>query len=224
LLLNNKNYPENAIKINKLCGFLMKTVFIGRKYSSELNWRLRHENACNLVIVGYTDRLTQEKVDTSCRKTVYYSLGKKTMELKKVKELIDVMKENDLVELEVVDGDSKIHLKRPGSAAPIVTQVPMSAPVVAPAPANASAPAPENDNLVKITSPIVGTFYQASSPDAAPYVKVGDKVTPDAVVCIIEAMKVMNEIKAEASGTVVEVLCKDGQAVEFGQVLFKLRP
>lgn len=146
------------------------------------------------------------------------------MELKKVKELIDVMKENDLVELEVVDGDSKIHLKRPGSAAPVMTGVPMHAPVAAPVAASLSAPAPENDNFVKVTSPIVGTFYPAPSPDAQPYVKVGDKVTPDTVVCIIEAMKVMNEIKAEATGTVVEVLCKDGQAVEFGQVLFNLRP
>ena len=146
------------------------------------------------------------------------------MELKKVKELIDVMKENDLVELEVVDGDSKIHLKRPGSAAPMMTQVPMIAPALAPAAAGASAPVAENDTLIKVTSPIVGTFYQASSPDVAPYAKVGDKINPDTVVCIIEAMKVMNEIKAEASGTVVEVLCKDGQAVEFGQVLFKLRP
>jgi acetyl-CoA carboxylase biotin carboxyl carrier protein len=146
------------------------------------------------------------------------------MELKKVKELIDVMKENDLVELEVVDGDSKIHLKRPGSGVPVMTQVPMAAPAAAPTAENTSAPAPEKDNLINVTSPIVGTFYQASSPDVAPYAKVGDKINADTVVCIIEAMKVMNEIKAEATGTVVEVLCKDGQAVEFGQVLFKLRP
>jgi acetyl-CoA carboxylase biotin carboxyl carrier protein len=146
------------------------------------------------------------------------------MELKKVKELIDVMKENDLVELEVVDGDSKIHLKRPGAAAPVMTQIPMVAPAAVPTAGSTPAPAPEDDNHIKVTSPIVGTFYQASSPDAKPYVKVGDKVQPDTVVGIIEAMKVMNEIKAEAAGTVVEVLCKDGQAVEYGQVLFKLRP
>lgn len=77
---------------------------------------------------------------------------------------------------------------------------------------------------MNITSPIVGTFYQASSPDADPYIKVGDKVDSDSVVCIIEAMKVMNEIKAETGGTVVEVCCKDGQAIEFGQTLFKVRP
>lgn len=148
------------------------------------------------------------------------------MELKKVKELIDIMKENDLVELEVVDGDSKVHLKRPGAVMPMMNSMPMAAPMAAPAApaADASAPAADDDKLIKVTSPIVGTFYQAPSPDAKPYVKAGDKVQPDTVVCIVEAMKVMNEIKAEATGTVVEVLCKDGQAVEFGQVLFKLRP
>ena len=147
------------------------------------------------------------------------------MDLKKVKELIDLMKENDLIEVEVADGDSKIHLKGPGSAAPLMQQMPMHAPAAfAPAPA-AGAPAPAvDDGLEKIESPIVGTFYQASSPDAAPYVKAGDKVTPETVVCIVEAMKVMNEIKAETSGTIVEVCCKDGQAVEFGQALFKIQP
>ncbi len=146
------------------------------------------------------------------------------MDLKKVKELIDLMKDNDLIEVEVADGDSKIHLKGPGSAAPVMQQVPMhAAPAPAPA-AGAPAPAaPADDGLEKIESPIVGTFYQASSPDAEPYIKVGDKVTPETVVCIIEAMKVMNEIKAETTGTIVEVCCKDGQAIEFGQTLFKVQ-
>jgi acetyl-CoA carboxylase biotin carboxyl carrier protein len=148
------------------------------------------------------------------------------MELKKVKELIDLMKENDLVELEVVDGDSKIHLKGPGSQTPLMTSVPMPAPAPGEPTGHVSAPAAETeeDSLSKITSPIIGTFYQASSPDSQPYVKVGDRVEPDTVVCIIEAMKVMNEIKAETTGTIVEVCCKDGQAIEFGQVLFKVRP
>jgi acetyl-CoA carboxylase biotin carboxyl carrier protein len=146
------------------------------------------------------------------------------MDLKKVKELIDIMKENDLVELEVVDGDSKVHLKGPQSAAPVMTSVPMPAAPAAPA---ASAPAPAeavDDGLVNIESPIVGTFYQASSPDSDPYVKVGDAVEADDVVCIIEAMKVMNEIKAETVGVIAEVCCKDGEAIEFGQVLYKVRP
>lgn len=149
------------------------------------------------------------------------------MELKKVKELIDLMKDNGLVELEVVDGDSKIHLKAPGADVPVIASVPMQAPVSAltasPA-AGTPAQAAEDNSLSKITSPIIGTFYPAPSPDSEPYVKVGDKITADTVVCIVEAMKVMNEIKAEVGGSVVEVCCKDGQAVEYGQVLFKVRP
>ena len=149
------------------------------------------------------------------------------MDLKKVKELIDIMKENDLVELEVVDGDSKIHLKGPQAASQVVTAVPASPAAPATPAADAAAPAPAgsaDDGLSNIESPIVGTFYQASNPDSDPYVKVGDQVNADTVVCIIEAMKVMNEIKAETSGTITEVCCKDGEAIEFGQVLFKVRP
>ena len=146
------------------------------------------------------------------------------MDLKKVKELIDIMKENDLVELEVVDGDSKVHLKGPQAAVPVMTPVSMPAAPAAPV-AAASAPAEAvDDGLINIESPIVGTFYPAPSPDSDPYVKVGDQVNADTVVCIIEAMKVMNEIKAETGGVIAEVCCKDGEAIEFGQVLFKLRP
>jgi acetyl-CoA carboxylase biotin carboxyl carrier protein len=155
---------------------------------------------------------------------------KNTIDLKQVKDLIDLMKENDLIEVEVEAGDSKIHLKRPGAGVPAMTYQPMMAPAAAPAAAPiasapaAQAPAAATENLLMVTSPIVGTFYQASSPDADPYVRVGTKVDSDSVVCIVEAMKVMNEIKSEVNGTVVEVCCKDGQAVEFGQVLFKVRP
>jgi acetyl-CoA carboxylase biotin carboxyl carrier protein len=146
----------------------------------------------------------------------------KKYDLKKVKEIIEIMVENDLVEFEIVDGDSKIHLKRPGSSMPMA--VPMhvaSHAAAAPAPAASAAAA---DNLVNISSPIIGTFYSAPSPDSLPYVKVGDHVTNDTVVCIVEAMKVMNEIKAETTGTIEKVMISSGQAVEFGQVLFKVRP
>lgn len=153
----------------------------------------------------------------------------KSMDIKKIKELIDLMKENDLVELEIVDDDFKVHLKRPGAEMPIMHAAPIT-PFAATAPA-ASAGTPsvpaapaEEAGLLKITSPIVGTFYQASSPDSEPYVKVGSKVNTDTVVCVVEAMKVMNEIKAETAGTIVECCCKDGQAIEYGQVLFKVRP
>lgn len=156
---------------------------------------------------------------------------KNAMDLKKVKEIVELMKENDLVEVEIVDGDTKIHLKRPGADIRVIQQAtPMQSYQAAPAPVAAS-PAPAekpsekvDEGLLKIISPIVGTFFQAPSPDSEPYVKVGDKVDADTVVCIVEAMKVMNEIKAEVNGTVVEVCCKDGEAVEYGQSLFKVRP
>ncbi len=155
---------------------------------------------------------------------------KKRMNLKRVRELIDLMIKNDLVEIEVVDGDSKVLLKRPQPThAPVV----MQAPVVSAGGVVVGANPPEQiqqaakeelEELVEITSPIVGTFYASPSPDSKPYVKSGSHVDEDTVVCIIEAMKVMNEIKAQMDGTIVEVLCKAGQAIEFGQPLFKVRP
>lgn len=146
-------------------------------------------------------------------------MDEKKYDLKKVKEIIDMMVENDLVELEIAEGESKIHLKRPGSSAPIAAP-PMAAAPAAPTPAASAA----DDKLVPIKSPIVGTFYATPSPDSPPYVKVGDHVTADTVVCIVEAMKVMNEIKAEITGTIEKVMVPNGQAVEFGHILFKVRP
>lgn len=156
---------------------------------------------------------------------------KKQTDIKTVKELVELMVANDLVELEIVDGDNKVSLKRPQPAQQIVTQVPMAqAPMmVAPTAAPQAAPvplevAPEDEGFADIDSPMVGTFYTSPSPDSDPYVKVGDRVELDTVVCIVEAMKVMNEIKAEISGTIEKVVCKTGQAVEFGQTLFKVKP
>jgi acetyl-CoA carboxylase biotin carboxyl carrier protein len=137
------------------------------------------------------------------------------------------MIENDLVELEIADGKNKIALKRPGAGGPVVTQVPIAAaPIAAPAPAAAATPAEEakDDGLADIVSPMVGTFYSAPSPDSNPFVEVGSKVNADTVICIVEAMKVMNEIKAETSGTITEILCKTGEALEFGQPIFKVKP
>jgi acetyl-CoA carboxylase biotin carboxyl carrier protein len=155
-------------------------------------------------------------------------MADKPDELKKVRELIGLMKENDLIEIEISDGDKKIHLKRPQQQAVQMVSSPLPAPAPAPA-AELQKPKPETARqeeagLLEIKSPIVGTFYAAPNPDAPPYVNVGDKVKPDTVVCIVEAMKVMNEIKAETAGTIVEVLVKDGQSVEYGQPLFKVRP
>ncbi len=155
---------------------------------------------------------------------------KKRLELKRVRELIDLMIKNDLVEIEVVDGDSKVLLKRPQPThAPVMMQTPVVSSaggvIVGGAPVEQiqQAAEEESDDLVEITSPIVGTFYASPSPDSKPFVKSGSHLDEDTVVCIIEAMKVMNEIKAQMDGTIVEVLCKAGQAIEFGQPLFKVR-
>ena len=147
-------------------------------------------------------------------------------DLTKVKELIELMIENDLIEVEIADGKNKIALKRPGANAPVITQAQMASAPIAPAPAAAAAEqAPkEDDGLVEIVSPMVGTFYSSPSPDSDSFVQIGSVVNSDTVVCIIEAMKVMNEIKAETSGTITELLCKPGQALEFDQPLFKVRP
>ncbi|HOT73906.1 MAG TPA: acetyl-CoA carboxylase biotin carboxyl carrier protein [Anaerohalosphaeraceae bacterium] len=156
-------------------------------------------------------------------------MADKLDELKKVRELIGLMKENDLIEIEISDGDKKIHLKRPQQQAVQMVSSPLPAPAPAAPAAELQKPKTETARqeeagLLEIKSPIVGTFYAAPNPDAPPYVNVGDKVKPDTVVCIVEAMKVMNEIKAETAGTIVEVLVKDGQSVEYGQPLFKVRP
>ena len=152
--------------------------------------------------------------------------AKKETDLKKVKEIVDMMIENDLVEVEIIDGDNKILLKRPGSVAPaqqVLSQMPMMAPAAA-APAQQAPEVQEDDGLVEITSPMVGTFYTAPSPDSDPYIKTGDSVGEETVVCIIEAMKVMNEIRAETTGTIEKIMVSNGQAIEYGQVLFKVKP
>jgi acetyl-CoA carboxylase biotin carboxyl carrier protein len=153
---------------------------------------------------------------------------KQEKDLQKVKDLIELMKANDLVEIEIAEGDSKIHLKRPCAETRFVQYSPTAPMHAAPVPAAVGTSDPlataGDTGLLIIKSPIVGTFYQASNPETAPFIKAGDKVNSETVVCIIEAMKVMNEIKAELGGTIVEICCKDGQAVEYGQALFKVRP
>lgn len=157
--------------------------------------------------------------------------------LARIEELLAIMKANDLVELEIENGDEKIFLKRLQPQAPVVGALPMAAPSILTPPAaggssNTSQGYPaattsetqQGRELVEIRSPLVGTFYSAPSPDSEPYVEAGSPVTAQTVVCIIEAMKVMNEIKADIDGTVAEILVKNGEAVEYGQVLFRLRP
>jgi len=154
-------------------------------------------------------------------------MAEKDTDLQKIKELIEIMKDNDLLEIEIKHGDDKIFLKRSGPVT-IVPESPKAggvpaAPAATEALSQPSAPQ-KQEELLEIKSPIVGTFYATTSPDSTPYVEIGSHVNPQTVICIIEAMKVMNEIKAEISGTIVEIPVTNGQAVEYGQVLFKVRP
>ena len=161
-----------------------------------------------------------------------------------IKELVTLLAEKDIAEFEMERDDVKLRIKR-SHEAPATTVVtagygapmPMAhAPAAAPAaaaaaPAMASPPvqavaptAPSEEGLVAIKSPIVGTFYEASSPGAPAYVKEGDNVTVGQVLCIVEAMKLMNEIESDTAGTIVKILVSNGQPVEYGQPLFKVKP
>lgn len=147
------------------------------------------------------------------------------MDLKEIKELIALMKRNDLSVFKMEKEGFKITLKKGTDFQPSTVSAP--APMAClPAPAPAAAPqasaAPATD-LREITSPMVGTFYGSPSPESGPFVTVGQEVTEDTVVCIIEAMKVMNEIKAECRGIVAEVVAENGKPVQYGEVLFRLR-
>ncbi len=151
------------------------------------------------------------------------------MSVDKIRELLDLMAEHDLVELELEEGgDFKVKLKKPCAQMTAVPAAASMPPMPAqPQPAASSAPAapPEDDpDLIPIKSPIVGTFYRSPSPDADPFVKEGDKVGKDSIVCIVEAMKIMNEVKAEVSGTIEKILIENGEAVEYGAPMFLVRP
>jgi acetyl-CoA carboxylase biotin carboxyl carrier protein len=154
------------------------------------------------------------------------------VDLKDIKAIIDLMKKNSVSEFELEKQDFKIRLKRGGASGPIVsiddsaaiTYNANQAAVTAGNPAPAAATSKTASNEVEITSPMIGTLYRSPSPESAHYIEVGAEVEPDTVVCIIEAMKVMNEIKAEAKGVITEVLVENAKPVEFGQALFKLRP
>ena len=160
-----------------------------------------------------------------------------SFDLDRIKQLIRLMEKHDLTEVKLEGGEQKWVLRR-GSQAPAVVAspgyaLPPAAPApVAPAPAPPPASAetasagesPADSGLVEIVSPTVGTFYQSPQPGDPAFVKVGDQVNPDSIVCIVEAMKVFNQIPAEVSGTISKILVKDGEAVEFGQALFAVTP
>jgi acetyl-CoA carboxylase biotin carboxyl carrier protein len=155
------------------------------------------------------------------------------MDLKLIGRLVRMMEKSDVSELEIEDFKEglRVHLRRGAEAQGAGSQIvhlaqaagPASPVAAASAPAGSLAPEPANESLPAFESPMVGTFFRSPSPDAEPFVEVGARVGPDSVLCIIEAMKVMNEIKAETAGTVVEVLVENGEPVEFGQPLFLIK-
>ncbi|HXG49374.1 MAG TPA: acetyl-CoA carboxylase biotin carboxyl carrier protein [Methylomirabilota bacterium] len=154
------------------------------------------------------------------------------MDLKDIKAIIDLMKKNSISEFELEREAFKIRLKRGFSTLPAAEDAVGALPTLPPSGSIATAPttipapvasAPASTE-VEIKSPMIGTFYRSPSPEAAAYVDVGSQVNPDTVVCIIEAMKVMNEIKAEVKGVVTEVLVENAKPVEFGQPMFRIRP
>jgi acetyl-CoA carboxylase biotin carboxyl carrier protein len=155
------------------------------------------------------------------------------MELEQIKAIIGMMKDNDLSEFQMEQDGLKIRIKRgpegfqqsvtlppaaapPPAAVPVANQTPVAAPA-APAPVTAAT------DVKHILSPMVGTFYLSASPESPPYVEIGQEVDPETVVCIIEAMKVMNEIKAEVNGVITEIIAENAKPVEFGQKLFAVR-
>ncbi|MFM8785032.1 MAG: acetyl-CoA carboxylase biotin carboxyl carrier protein [Phycisphaerales bacterium] len=157
------------------------------------------------------------------------------IDIRKLKELVRLMTASDLTELDLRDKDEQVTIRRASpQAVPMVAAHPMPAmhvatpvtPAAAPAPSAPAAPAApaEDAGLVAIESPMVGTFYASPGPEKPPFLAVGAQVGPTSTVCLVEAMKIFNEIKAERAGTVAKVLVKSGDAVEFGQPLFMIRP
>ena len=174
---------------------------------------------------------------TSLAKATYVNAATSTteplaLELKDIKAIIDLMQKNDLSVFEMEKDGFRLKLQKgagdmvAGIPAPIIVSAPAAVPAstaTAAETAAAAEKAADAAGLKEIVSPMVGTFYRAGSPDAPPFVDVGKEVNADSVVCIIEAMKVMNEIKAETSGVIAEVVAESGKPVQFGQVLFRVR-
>jgi len=168
------------------------------------------------------------KKRSSARSTTRRSSTTQFSDLDKLRSLIELMSSNEVTEVEIAEGPSSIRIRR-GSTDPVVSYqaAPISAPPLARPSAEVAsdnaAPASEDPDLITLRSPMVGSFYRAPAPESPPYVKEGDRVDAETAVCIIEAMKVMNEIKAETEGQIVEILVENGEAVEFDQPLFTVR-
>ncbi|MCG6155125.1 acetyl-CoA carboxylase biotin carboxyl carrier protein [Rubinisphaera margarita] len=161
--------------------------------------------------------------------------AKGSFDLAQLRQLIEMMEAHDVTEVNLRNGDEQWRLRRgpqvtamPMPAMPAMPQAPAPAAAPAAAPASAAgaaaAPSAADEGLIEIKSPTVGTFYSSPSPDDPAFVKVGSTVSPDTTVCLVEAMKVFNQIPAECSGVIEKVLVKDGDAVDFNQPLFKVRP
>lgn len=154
--------------------------------------------------------------------------GNDVFKIDRIRELVELMKENDLSEVDLQHSDQRIKLRRgpeSNSAPAAAYYAPPQAPAAQQAPTPAASPAaetPVSDNLKTIQSPMVGTFYSKPNPDSQPYIKVGDMVTPDTVVCTIEAMKMFNEIPAGVSGKIVAVLVQNEEAVDVNKAMFKV--
>jgi acetyl-CoA carboxylase biotin carboxyl carrier protein len=157
-------------------------------------------------------------------------IEKSRLELQEIKKLIEMIEKSPITEFELVDKELRIRISKNGSTASAVHVMPAPAMSVSPAPAlpvpvPEAAPAVRSETarqLVEVKSPMVGTFYRAPSPDAEPYVRTGDSVEPGKVLCIVEAMKLMNELECEVRGRIAEILIENAQPVEFGQVLFRI--
>jgi acetyl-CoA carboxylase biotin carboxyl carrier protein len=174
-------------------------------------------------------RTPRETDDTSEPSAGSGSAPIDVFDLKKVQQFIELMNEHDVTELDLRQGDLRIRLRR-GPETVAVAAAPAVAASSSPSVGHAAAAekktggAADDANALMIRSPMVGTFYSAATPEAPPFVKVGDRVGPDTTVCIVEAMKVFNEIPAECAGRIVAVLAQNGDAVEFGQPLFRVEP
>ncbi len=150
------------------------------------------------------------------------------MDLRKLKTLIDLVSESNVSELEITEADGKVRIVKAGPAPQVMAMpmmqgtqaIPMQAAPAAAMASDAAAEVPADENLHTVNSPMVGTFYRASSPETKSFVEVGDEVQEGQAICIIEAMKIMNEIEADKSGTVKKILVENGQPVEYGQPLF----
>ena len=167
-----------------------------------------------------------EKVVTKKRGSKKDVSSDASFNMDEIRELAALVDEHGLTDFEFENENIRVRLSKMTSPAPVQHVAPVHVPVapaVAPTKSEAEAATTPDEDLFKITSPIVGTFYRSPGPDKEPYVKEGSSVTPESVVCIVEAMKLMNEIQAETSGEVVKIYVENGQPVEYGQPLFGIR-